>query len=177
MPPLTDPDAIRALLETDRPWSVYALGDLDPARLRHSAFFHAPGHVPALALLYRAFSTPVLFTLGPPDALRPLLDEIAQEPALSLHVPPDLLPRLETRFEVRDVRFMWRMLLDPARFRPPPAEGMARLGPADLEALRALYADGAATGESPEFFFPGMLDEGVYVGAWEDGALAAAAGT
>src|SRR5205807_46041 len=89
MPPLTDSSVIRALLETDRPWAAYALGDLCPVHFQHSAWFHAPGTTPALALLYRAFSPSVLFALGRPDALQPLLDEIADEPTLYLHVRPD----------------------------------------------------------------------------------------
>jgi ribosomal protein S18 acetylase RimI-like enzyme len=52
-----------------------------------------------------------------------------------------------------------------------------RLGATDLEALRRLYADGEATGEAPDFFFPSMLAQGVFFGHRESGELVAAAGT
>jgi ribosomal protein S18 acetylase RimI-like enzyme len=176
MPPLTDPSAIRALLESDRPWAVYPLGDLSPAHFPHCSWFHVPGPKPALALLYRAFTPPVLFALGPPQALHSLLAEIAAEPELYLHVRPDLLPVLDVRYHVAEPRFMWRMLLSPAESLPWTADAV-RLGPGDLDALRALYADGQARGEAPEFFSPAMLAEGVYFGVREGGDLVAAAGT
>src|SRR5262245_21456375 len=132
MPPLTDPSAIRALLDTDRPWAVYPLGDLAPAHFRHSTWLHAPGPAPALALLYRAFAPPVLFALGPPAALEPLLPEIAQEPELYLHDRPDFVPLLASRSAVGVPKRMWRMILDRARWRPPPEEGLAPLGVTDL---------------------------------------------
>jgi ribosomal protein S18 acetylase RimI-like enzyme len=166
------------VLQTDRPWAVYALGDLSPAHFSHSAWFQAPGPEPTLALLYRAFTPAVLFALGRPDAVRPLLADLVQEPELYLHVRPDLLPVLETRYQVAAPRAMWRMLLEPARFPTlPRSQELTRLGPADLEALQTLYADGAATGESPDFFAPAMLAEGVYFGAWQGHDLVSAAGT
>jgi GNAT superfamily N-acetyltransferase len=177
MPRLTDPSAIRVLLETDRPWAVYALGDLSPSLFARSEWFHAPGPAPALVLLFRGFDIPVLFALGEPRAVLPLLDEIAAEPQFYLHVRPDLVPLLESRYEVRGRKDQWRMLLAPADWRPAVTEGTTPLRPDDLPALQALYADGEATGEAPEFFFPAMLDAGVYFGAWEANELVAAAGT
>jgi ribosomal protein S18 acetylase RimI-like enzyme len=47
----------------------------------------------------------------------------------------------------------------------------------DVPALRALYADGESSGESPDFFFPSMVADGVFHGIHEDTALVAAAGT
>jgi GNAT superfamily N-acetyltransferase len=177
MPPICDVSEIRALLGTDRPWAVYALGDLSPVHFGHCSWFAAPGATPALALLYRGFTPPVLLTLGPPDALRPVLDEIAHVPEFFLHVREEVLPLIETRYQVRHRKAMWRMLLDPAAFRPAATADVVGLGLADLEALQRLYADGEPAGESPEFFGPSMLQDGTYRGVYEDGALVAAAGT
>ncbi len=173
MPPLTDVSAIRTLLETDRGWAVYPLGDLSEALFPHCTWLHVPG---ALALLFRAFRPPVLFALGAPGDLKGLLDEIAREPELFLHIRPDFLGLLECRYHVERPQLMWRMLLDPMA-RPSAAEEAVRLGMSDLEALRRLYEDGVPTGEAPEFFAASMLEDGVYVGAWEGGELVAAAGT
>ena len=177
MPPLTDRPAIRALLETDRPWSVYPLGDLAPERFGHCTWLAAPGPEPALLLVYRAFTPPVLFALGRPAAVAGLLDELAAESALFLHVRPEILPLLKASFRIRGDRTMWRLVLDPTRFRPIPTTAAVRLGPADLPALRRLFADGEPAGEAPEFFAPSMLDDGAYFGACEGEDLIAAAGT
>jgi GNAT superfamily N-acetyltransferase len=177
MPPITDCAAIRALLETDRPWSVYALGDLSAALFPHTAWFAAPGDDPALALLYRAFSPPVLFTLGRPDRLRVVLHELAGEVQMHLHIRPEIVPLVEATYQIANRKEMMRMVLDPGVFQSGRLEAVARLGTADLQALRRLYADGETAGEAPDFFAPSMLAEGVYFGVWEGDALAAAAGT
>jgi GNAT superfamily N-acetyltransferase len=177
MPSLTDPSRIRAVLETDRPWAVYALGDLAPTLFPHCSWLHVPSPTPALALLFRAFSTPVLFALGPAGVLQHLLDEIAREPELELSVRPDHLPLLETRYRVIARKSMWRMLLEPDNYHPVAAEGAICLGPDDLPALQALFDDGTPTGEAPDAFSASMLAEGVFFGVWEDDRLIAAAGT
>ena len=46
-----------------------------------------------------------------------------------------------------------------------------------MPALLALYADGESTGESPDFFYPSMVTDGVFFGVYEGDALVAAAGT
>jgi ribosomal protein S18 acetylase RimI-like enzyme len=177
MPPISDPSVIRALLETDRRWSVYALGDLCPERFVHCQWFRAPGGQQALALLYRAFTPPVLLTLGDQASLRAVLPEIADFPEFYLHVRPEAAALLEEHYRIRNRAEMWRMILDPTLFTPPPPEQVARLGPADLEALEHLFADGDAAGERPGFFTASMLQEGVYFGVREGGELIAAAGT
>jgi ribosomal protein S18 acetylase RimI-like enzyme len=177
LPPITDRSTIRALLEIDRPWSVYALGDLSPARFAHCQWWCAAGGAPALALLYRAFSPPVLLTVGQPDLLQAVVGEIPEEPQMYLHVRPEVMGLLEGRYRVRGRMDMWRMILDLAKLPVVATAGVARLGAGDLEALTRLYADGEATGESPDFFSPGMLAEGVYFGMREGSELVAAAGT
>jgi GNAT superfamily N-acetyltransferase len=177
MPSLSDPSSIRRLLETDRTWSVYALGDLSPQLFPHCAWFCLPEGEPALALLCQAFATPVLFTLGEAPLVQRLLDEIGRPSALYLHVRPEIVPLLAARYQVTHEKSMWRMVLDePSRLSGIDAKA-GRLGPADLPALQELYADGNAAGEAPDFFHPWMLEEGVFFGVWEGDRLTAAAGT
>lgn len=174
MPRLTDPSAIRRLLNTDRAWSLYALGDLAPGYCDHAEWY---GNNQALALLYRVpADAPVLITFGAPEDLAPLLAEVRDEPQLYLSIRPEILPLIQTHWMVRDETLMWRMMLEVAHFWPVPS-GARRLTRADVPALQTLYADGAATGEAPDFFFPEMLDDGVFYGIEEQGALVAAAGT
>lgn len=177
---LTDPAAIRALLESDRSWSAYALGDLAPGFFERSEWHCHPGPVPALLLLYRAFETPVLFTLGPVDLLANLLAGLAAERSLYLSIRPEVLPLIQARYRVEPPAGvpMWRMVLTPSRFDPAPFGEVERLAPSDLPALEALFADGQPTGEAPDFFEPGMVAQGFYYGVRDGaGALMAAAGT
>ena len=57
------------------------------------------------------------------------------------------------------------------------AAGTTRLSASDVPALQKLYADGEASGESPDFFFPSMVTDGVFHGIYEDTAIVAVAGT
>jgi ribosomal protein S18 acetylase RimI-like enzyme len=177
MPQLRDRAAIRALLTTDRPWSVYALGDLAPGFFEQCSWFVSETRPPGLALLFRGFTVPVLLAFGPASAIAALMDEIAVEPALYLHVRPEIVPVLQTRYRIPHPKSMWRMVLELPKFHPEPIAGVNRLGAADLPALNQLYDDGKAAGEVPEFFFASMLEQGVFFGIHEKNDLVAVAGT
>ncbi len=177
MPALRDPVVIRSILLTEPAWSVYALGDLAPGLFERCEWFQPTTGAPALALLYRAFSIPVLFAIGEPSALAAVLDELTGEPALYLHLRPENLPLIAERFHLIERKEMLRMVLDPRAYRPAPVEGAVRLSPADLGELERLYSDGQSTGEAPDFFLPSMLADGVFYGIREKGELVAAAGT
>jgi ribosomal protein S18 acetylase RimI-like enzyme len=181
MPQLTDRVLIQAILETDRPWAAYALADLEPGYREHAVWFGAAAGAPALALLYHAFARPVLLTVGEARHLRSVLDEVDRAldgpQEVYVVVRPEVLPLLQERYRVSHAQAMRRMVLDPRRYRPVVPEGVSRLGPADLERLQRLYADGEATGEAPDFFRPAMLEHGVYYGVHEGDQLIAAAGT
>jgi GNAT superfamily N-acetyltransferase len=176
MPPTRDRDAIRAILSADPRWSLYALGDLAPGYFEHSEWHAASDPDPALLLLYRAVTPPVLFAMGDPQAVARLAEEIG-EPAVYLHVQPETAQALAARYRFVERKPMLRMFLDPARFRPETGARVVRLGSADATRVETLYADGRESGESPDFFFPSMLDRGVFFGVEEDGDLAAVAGT
>jgi ribosomal protein S18 acetylase RimI-like enzyme len=128
-------------------------------------------------MLYRGFNVPILFTLGPPEGIARLLKEFAGETSLYLHVRPEIVPVLETRYRIPEKKHMWRMLLNPSKYRPVCVEAAVRLGPADLLAIRRLYADGETTGEAPEFFSESMLERGVFFGLRQGSELVAIAGT
>jgi ribosomal protein S18 acetylase RimI-like enzyme len=181
MPRLSDPAAIRALLETDRAWSAYALADLAPGFFEHCEWRGRQTPTPAIILLYRAFEIPVLITVGAAPALASLLDEIRAVPELYLSIQPDILPLIQARWEVLVEAPMWRMVLDPAAFAAATDTaapmGVMPLTLADLPALQRLYADGQDSGEAPDFFSPDMVAQGVFFGVREGEALVAAAGT
>ncbi len=176
MPSISDPSSIRRLLETDRAWAVYALGDLSPQLFPHCAWFCPAEGQCAVVLLCRAFATPVLFTLGATSLVRRLLDEIGEPREIYLHVRPEIVPIVAEKYRVLHEKSMWRMVLAETRGPKGADAKAARLGPADLPALKELYADGNAAGEAPDFFHA-WLEEGVFFGVWEGDRLAAAAGT
>jgi GNAT superfamily N-acetyltransferase len=177
MPPIADPAEIRTILHTDSVWCIYALGDLAPHLFAHTVWFRSDNTPPALLMLYCGFNPPVLFALGEAEKVRPLLAELGHEGDMYLHVRPEILPLLGDGYEIVELDFMWRMRLARAGYRPAPTGESVRLGPADVPALERLYADGASAGESPHFFLPAMVAEGVFFGIYEDGELIAAAGT
>jgi ribosomal protein S18 acetylase RimI-like enzyme len=180
MPQVTDRAVIRAMLETDRPWAAYALADLEPGFFEHATWFTAGSAAPALAVVYSAFATPVLITLGNAPALQPILHEIDRtlSPSeLYVVVRPDVVPLLTEGYVLTQEKAMQRMVLDPRQYQPRVGAGVVRLDNADVEAVRRLYADGAASGEAPDWFLPEMLTQGVYYGRREAGELVAIAGT
>jgi hypothetical protein len=106
----------------------------------------------------------VLYAHGAAADLAPLVPEIADVPSCYLSVQPEFVGLLRSNdYAIRDEKKMWRMVMDPARFDPPPHTAV-RLGLEDLEGLADLYRDGDAAGESPQFFDAGMLRHGVYAG-------------
>src|SRR5438445_950741 len=172
-----DPARIRALLESDRPWAAYALADLEPGFREHCHWHAREDGPPAVVMLYRRADPPVIFALGSAERLAPLIQEI-DEPALFLHVRPEALAAIETCYRVgAEVRPQWRMTLEPDRFRPVPSDDVSRLGSGDVEGIRALYGDGAARGEAPDFFDPSLVDRGMFRGVREGADLVAVAGT
>ncbi len=176
MPRISDREEIRWLLETDRVWAGYALGDLSPGFFEQCVWFAAREST-ALVLLFRGFGVPVLFTLGEASAVEAPLSEIGEQARMYLSVRPEILPLIRTRWLVEDEMPMWRMVLDPSAFRAVACEDAVRLSSDDVVALQRLYSDGAASGEAPDFFHPAMLDDGIFFGIYEDGELVTAAGT
>jgi GNAT superfamily N-acetyltransferase len=179
MPRLTDTLHIRAILTADRSWAVYALGDLAQGFYEHTTWHGSAGGT-ALLMLYRAFGTPLLFSFGPAEQVAPLLDELASEKDCYLSIRPEILPLVKARFQVSGETPMWRMILNPGRFAPVPGPAV-RLNAADLPAIQRLHANGSPDGrpadDGPDFFSAAMVEQGVYYGIYESGALVAAAGT
>jgi GNAT superfamily N-acetyltransferase len=169
MPRLADPDAIRRLLRADPVWGVYALGDLSPAMFPKTQWF-----APDLTLVLHEYGTSILFAMGT-ASVREALDHVTWP--VHLQVKEDALSAIGRHATVTSATRMWRMGRHDAGPLPHVAGGAVRLGAADVPALAGLYADGQATGESPDFFFPSMVTDGVFFGVYDGGALTAAAGT
>jgi ribosomal protein S18 acetylase RimI-like enzyme len=163
------------MLERDRPWSAYAIGDLSPG-FAQDCEWRIPEGGDALVLVYRGFHPPILFGLGSPERLGEVIREV-DAPEISLQIRREALPALAPHFEVIEARSMWRMVLDPMGFRPGDVDGVEPLDAADIDDIVRLYKDGSARGEAPDFFFPSMVEQGVFRGFRDGADLVAVAGT
>jgi GNAT superfamily N-acetyltransferase len=168
MPRLTDRNEIRTRLRRDRAWSVYALGDLAPSMFSKTQWF-----APDLTLVVRDYGTTILFAMGP-GSVREALEGV--DGPVHLQVQRDALDEVARHTPVSSTRLMWRMTWAGERLASPGAV-TTRLAARDVPALLALYADGESSGESPDFFFPSMVADGVFHGIYEGTALVAASGT
>ena len=173
MPVLATKNDIRRRLRCDPFWSAYALGDLDEHRFAHSRWFGLPEDT-ALGLLYCEFAQPVFFYQGSPRTLQHLLPEIPFEAPTQLQIRPDALAVLSSRIPISAKKAMIRMRLES---HDPQHTAAEQLSSTDVAVLQALYDSGAPSGESPDFFFPSMLEEGFFFGVRQKDAVLAAAGT
>lgn len=176
MPPLTDTDRVRSLLDRDRAWAAYAIGDLSTEHARHCSWHVSDDESPALVLLYRGFSPAILFAMGETGRLTAVIAELA-EPEISLHVQADGLVALSPTYTATSTRPIWRMALTPASFRADSVADVVSLDASDLAAVADLYEDGWAHDEGPTFFHESMLEQGTFRGIREGSAIIAVAGT
>jgi ribosomal protein S18 acetylase RimI-like enzyme len=168
MPRLIDKHEIRTRLRRDPAWCVYALGDLAPSMFSKTRWF-----APDLTLIVQDYGTTILFAMGP-GSVREALECVAGP--VHLQVQRDALDEVARHAAVSSPCLMWRMTWTGDRVTSPGA-ATTRLAERDVPALQALYADGVSSGESPDFFFPSMVADGVFHGIYEGAALVAAAGT
>jgi len=165
---LSDKDEIRRLLQRDRRWCVYALGDLTPRMFAKCQWF-----TPDLTLVLHDYGTSILFAHGT-GSIREALHHVAWP--VHLQVQPDALDEVRRHAIVTGEKHMQRMTLE-TRESIGVDPRARRLTGADGDALARLYQDGEATGESPDFFYSSMVTDGVFFGVYEDQALTAVAGT
>jgi ribosomal protein S18 acetylase RimI-like enzyme len=175
MPRITNLAVVQTMLERDRPWSAYALGDLSPGYADHCEWYTDEGHE-AIMLLFHGFETPIVFGLGAPARLAQLFNLI-DAPRIALHVRSEAVPALAPRFAAVDVKPMWRMVLDATAFQPRDRAPVEPLGPEHVDDVGRLYADGVDSGETPDFFFPSMLEQGTFRGIRAGRDLVSTAGT
>lgn len=172
---LDSADEIRSLLQPDRSYAAYALGQLEHAYFHLSRWWESrAGETAALVLHSRGGLGDAVFTLG---------DATAVDAALSLHPGPlrtfvtcrsEHLEMVKRHYFMSQEQIMMRMAVDPATF-TVAADGIAvrRLRGRDVRDLNYLYgSDGGAT-----FYTSWHLEDGVYFGSYEGSRLIAAAGT
>jgi GNAT superfamily N-acetyltransferase len=160
----------RELLESDRVWSAYALADLAADEQAQCTWLVGARSV---VLLYAGFQPPVLFAHGDPGECRELLQALPVGPVM-ITLRQEVLAAFSSRLVLTDPVPMWRMSLQAGGLVPALGEGTQRLGPADLDAIQALFAGQA---DRPDAFHPRQLDSGVFYGIWAGAQLVCVAGT
>jgi ribosomal protein S18 acetylase RimI-like enzyme len=170
--PLSDPDQVRGFLETDRNWAAYALADLEPDLLQLSEWHVADDGDPcALALLFRGFDPPVLFSMGDPRGVGAILSDALRAPRIYLSVRDEHMPAIRAHYRLEVHEPMWRMTLNPDEFCPATGEVIA-LTPDRAEELSALFTLGGG-----DAFTPGQMAARTFFGVEVDDRLVAVAGT
>lgn len=170
---LTDKSRILTFLETDRLYAAYAIGDLEPEMFAQSAWAGAErdGRMEALVLYYTGLESPALLLMGDADGLRAILEDALCPERVYLTCRTKHLPMTRGFYAWDETIPMWRMVLQPARFRPV-AGNCVRLTPAHTDQLAELYALGGG-----DAFNPVQMQRGVFYGVLANGQLVAAAGT
>jgi len=171
--PIRDREEIRSQLQPQRPYSAYALGQLQPHLFARSSWWSARGAGGQALVLHSGGGLGnALFAQGTVDAV---------DAALRLHPGPRYtfltceLHHLETirrHYELPDHQAVLRMLVDRETFRDVPGE-VRRLSGRDVREINRLYrADG-----TPAFYTAQNIDNAAYFGSFEGGRLVAVAGT
>jgi ribosomal-protein-alanine N-acetyltransferase len=166
---------IRAILNTDPSWCLYALGDLDPREYPLCDWRAKLRRQPAVVLIYRGFSIPVLFTFGAPADVEELVQSKPLPAEAYLHVRPDIALMLRAYYQITDINQMMRMI-----FKGTVGERsreVARLNESEIPALLELYDVRRSGSEDSIFFNPTMVTRGCYYGIWDQKQLLAVAGT
>ena len=112
-----------------------------------------------------------------PAATLELLEELSAADLLPsgfvVTGPPGLSDRLAGRYVPRRTSAYLKMALPSTATIPAPDPRVRTLAPVDLPALQSLYASDPAAGD---FFHPGLLATGCYLGVEVTGQLVASAG-
>lgn len=172
--PQRDRETIRALLETNRPYAAYALGQLDPRLFRRSEWWIAEGQAGrALVLHSRGGLGNATFAMGEPGALEALLRMHPGPRTAFLTCEMHHTDTVLRYFELSQRQTMMRMLVTPETFKPCYTPPVRRLAGRDARDINHLYrTDGV-----PSFYTPRQVDDSIYFGAEREGKLVAIAGT
>ena len=163
---LTDRVEIRTLLERERIWAAYALGDLDDGLFAQCEWY-ASGQ--ALAMIFKGLPFFPLYSQGEPEGVDAILRCGITLSSVFLHQRPEHVPIVEKYYRLSELHPMWRMSLEA--FRPQRADAL-RLGIDRLVQIQELYH----TDNGADAFAPYQLATGYFYGVEQDGNLVSVAG-
>jgi len=170
---LTSEPSILSFLQTDRFYSAYAIGDLEPGLFEQCTWVGAEraGEMQALVLHFRGLVPPALLLMGDTVGLRSILENASRPDEVYLTCRPEHLPMVREFYTWDEPTPMWRMVLRPER--PAPGEGeCTRLLPADADRLSSLFTHGGGGA-----FSPAQMVQGVFYGVQSGDQIVPVAGT
>ena len=176
---LTDPDAIRSILEGARAYSAYALAYLDPHLFPLAEFYQATaGDKRAIVMHARGGLGPSTFTLGEPALVGTLVQLHPGQRQAFLTCETTHVEQILDTHNLWRPQTMLRMQVDREHFIEPDLHLAAnvqcrRLIDADADDLNRLYAL-----EDDGLRYSGrQVSDGIYYGVYNRGRLISAAGT
>jgi RimJ/RimL family protein N-acetyltransferase len=166
-------DEIRRILERQRPYAAYALGQLEPFLFRQARWWRSTsGANQALVLHSHGGLGNATFAMGEAGALDALLRVHPGPRNTFLTCEPVHLETMLRHFQLDQRQTMIRMQVTRATFRKIDGD-VRRLGGADARQINRLYrSDGM-----PSFYSSRQIADAVYFGAEHDGELVSVAGT
>ncbi len=169
-----DRDTLLSLLNKDRIFAAYAIGDIEPAFFEQCEWVlarHRQGPW-AVALLFKGLEPNALLLYGDPRGSAVLLGTVMRPARAYAILQEAHLGALEAHYSLAEQKRMVRMVWDATRPLPPPNPLAFRLTGANLTDLQSLYRIYAEV-----HFSPYQLLSGVFYGVECDGRLVAVAGT
>lgn len=163
---MTGKNEIRALLNTDRAWSLYALADLDAGMFEQCDWWGTAG---GLALVFHGIAIRPIFILGDGEAAERLLGGMAPTDGY-LNLRMEQAERAARLFRYRRRNRMCRMVLGDFAPRGGECEALTGMHRGEIERL---FATGDGAGIA---FAPQQLESGLFRGIRKGGELVAVAG-
>lgn len=161
---------ISRILEEDRAWSAYALADLTPGFIEDTTWYVDN---PSLVMTYSGIQPDVLFTMGHPDQLECLLQQIPSG-LFQYSSKHDHIDVIQKHMRLNSTLPMKRMVLDPELFPTSREFNTVPLTRAHIDDILNLF-EGCP--DQPDAFTPAQLDQGAFFGIRMQGRLVSMAGT
>jgi len=168
---LTARAEIRPWLERERPWAIYALGDLADGLFELCEWYTARD---SLALIFKGLGFVPLVTIGGANGIADILASAITLDEVYLNQRDEHLAAVQAFYDCAAPHRMARMTLSDFRPAAPPADGsrIVRLGMDRLDEIKALYA----ASEAGDAFAPYQLATGYFHAVELDGQLVSVAG-
>jgi GNAT superfamily N-acetyltransferase len=176
--PLRDPDTIRDLLQPQRAYAAYAIGQLAPRLFPYVRCWYAEGERGSGLVLHSSGGLgEAMFTMGERDAVAAIV-RLHRGPRQNFATcQPDHLPVLERYFKLAQQTMMMRMHVTAATFEPAGVDDghvrVLHLRASEARAVNRLYS----TEGAPTFYSAAHIDSSYYYGVYHDARLVAVAGT
>jgi ribosomal protein S18 acetylase RimI-like enzyme len=170
---LEDKEEIFGILQQDRLYAAYAIGDLESGLFEKCqwAAAYEDGKAKALCLLFKGLAPNAVFCMGESAGLAVILGSVLRPGRVFFAARPEHMPSLRAFYDLDPAETLIRMALTAAEFHPD--EGRAvRLTSQDIHGLNTLYRMGGGTG-----FASYQVSQGAFYGILRDGKIVATAGT